>query len=83
MKKARKEWHPPKNVFCPTNIESWDRGGFIQLPHSVCLHGARGVKAKILKGAEENQLDMNVFRATIVATSGCIDGTQCTSELKH
>jgi hypothetical protein len=78
MKKARKEWHPPKKVLCPANVESWDRRGFIQLPNSVCLHGARGLKEKILKGAEENQVDNNVFRITAVRTFGCIDGTQST-----
>ena len=35
IKKARKEWHPPKKVFHPANIESGDRRGFIQLPNSV------------------------------------------------
>ena len=29
VKKARKEWHPPKKVLCPANVESWDRRGFI------------------------------------------------------
>ena len=56
MKKARKERHPPKKVLCPTNVESRDRRGFIQLPNSVCLHGPRGLKSKILKGAEEHQV---------------------------
>jgi hypothetical protein len=36
--------------------------------------------AKVLKGAEENQVDVNVFRISIVATFGCIDGTQSTFE---
>ena len=30
MKKARKERHPPKKVLCPTDVEIWDRRGFIQ-----------------------------------------------------
>ena len=35
MKKARKERHPPKKVLCPTDVESRDRRGFIQLPNTV------------------------------------------------
>ncbi len=54
-KKARKERHPPKKVLCPTDIESRDRRGFIQLPNSVRFHGPSGMKAKILKRTEENQ----------------------------
>jgi hypothetical protein len=84
MKKARKERHPPKKVLCPTDVlvESRDRRGFIQLqvPNSVRLHGPRGVRAKILKGAEEHQFEINVIRRTVVATLTCIDGTQSTLE---
>jgi hypothetical protein len=36
------------------------------------------MKAKILKGAEEKQVDINVFRITVVATLGLIDVTQST-----
>ena len=60
MKEALKEWHPPQKVSCPANVESRDRRAFIQLSYSVRLHGPRGMKAKILKGAEENQVDINV-----------------------
>ena len=74
MKKARKEWHPPQKVRCPANVESRDRRGLIQLSNSVRLHGPRGVKEKILKGAEENQVESNVFRITVVATLGCTVG---------
>jgi hypothetical protein len=80
IKKARKERHPPKKVLCPTDVESRDRRGFIQLPNSVCFHGPRGMKCKILKGAEEHQVEINVVRITVVATLGCIDGTQSTFE---
>ncbi len=38
------------------------------------------MKTKVLKGAEENQVDVNVFRITVVATFGCIDVTQSTLE---
>ena len=38
------------------------------------------MKAKVLKGAEENQVDVNVFRIMVVATFGCIDGTQSASK---
>ncbi len=82
MKKARKERHPPKKVLCPTDLESRDRRGFIQLPNSVRLHGPRGMKAKILKGAEEHQVEINVrvIGRTVVGTLGCIDGAQSTLE---
>jgi hypothetical protein len=36
------------------------------------------MKTKILKGAEEKQVDINVFQITVVATLGCIDGTLST-----
>ncbi len=35
MKKARKERHSPRKVLCPTDVESRDRRGFIQLPNTV------------------------------------------------
>jgi hypothetical protein len=35
---------------------------------------------KFLKGAEENQVERNVFIATIVAAHSSSDGTQCTVE---
>jgi hypothetical protein len=38
------------------------------------------MKAKVLKGAEEHQVDVNVVRITVVASFGCIDGTQSTCE---
>jgi hypothetical protein len=44
MKKARKEWHLPKKVLYPTDVESRDRRGFIQLLNSVRLHSSRGMK---------------------------------------
>ena len=66
MKKARKERHPPKKVLCPTDVESRDRRGFIQLPNSVCLHGARGVKAEILKATEENEVYSNVGSVSLI-----------------
>ncbi len=42
IKQAWKEWHPPKEVPHPANIQSRDRWGFIQLPNSVWLHSASG-----------------------------------------
>ena len=63
MNKARKEWHPPQKVCCPANVEGQDRRGFTQLSNSVTvtsLRGPRGMKAKILKSAEENQVYINV-----------------------
>jgi hypothetical protein len=54
-------YHQPKEVLFPANGESRDRSGFMQFPCSVCRHGARGAKAKILKGAEENQVDIDVL----------------------
>ncbi len=69
MKKARKERHPPKKVLCPTDVESRERRGFIQLPNSVRLHSPRDMKAKILKGAEERQVEINVIRITAAARS--------------
>ncbi len=47
VKKARKEWHPPKKVRCPANVESRDMRGFMQLPYPVRLHGARCLNGKL------------------------------------
>ncbi len=46
IKKAWKEWHPPKTVLCPASIESRDRRGFIQFPNPVRPHGARCLNCK-------------------------------------
>ncbi len=54
VKEARKEWHPPKEVLNSANIEGRDRRGLVQLPNSIGLHGARGLKVQILKGTEEH-----------------------------
>ncbi len=54
VKEARKEWHPPKEVLNSANIEGRDRRGLVQLPSSIGLHGARGLKVQILKGTEEH-----------------------------
>ena len=54
VKEARKEWHPPKEVPQHANIEGKDRRGLVQLPNSIGLHGARGLKVQILKGTEEH-----------------------------
>ena len=47
VKEARKEWHPPKEVLNSANIEGRDRRGLVQLPSSIGLHGARGLKVQI------------------------------------
>jgi hypothetical protein len=54
VKKARKEWHPPKKVLNSADIEGRDRRGLVQLPNSICLHGASGLKVQILKGTKEH-----------------------------
>ena len=76
IEKARKQWHPPKKVFHPANIESGDRQRFIrwQLSNSVIsvrLHYAScsQVNLTIFKGAEENQVQRNVLDILDVATS--------------
>jgi hypothetical protein len=47
VQEARKEWRPPKKVLNSANIEGRDRRGLIQLPSSIGLHGARGLKVQI------------------------------------
>ncbi len=56
VKEARKEWHPAKEVLNSANIEGRDRRGLIQLPNSIRLHGARGLKVQIPKGTKEHQV---------------------------
>ena len=55
IKKALKEWHPSKTVPNSANLVSWDRRGFANLSNAIYLHGARGLKVKILKSTENNQ----------------------------
>jgi hypothetical protein len=38
INEGQKEWHPPKEALHPSNIESRDRRGFIQLPNFVYSH---------------------------------------------
>ncbi len=40
VKKARKQWHPPKKVLNSADIECRDRRGLVQLPNSICLQMA-------------------------------------------
>ena len=56
VKEARKEWHPPKEVLNSANIEGRNRRWLVQLPNSIGLHGARGLKVQILKGTKEHQV---------------------------
>ena len=72
IKEARKEWHPPEEVFNHVNTQSRHRGLFIQLPDVVGLHCAR-IQAKILKGAKENKMETH--------WRGMIPNNCCVSEL--
>ncbi len=72
IKEARKKLRPPKEMFHIANTESRDKRGFIQLPNSGWLHWASGLQAKILKGAEENQVERDIFWTTVVPSfTGC------------
>ena len=72
VKEARKEWHPPKEVLNSANIEGRDRRGLVQLPNSIGLHGARGLKVQILKGTKEHQVQSNFVGITVVAPLDCV-----------
>ena len=78
VKEARKEWHPPKEVLNSANIECRDRRGLVQLPNSIGLHGARGLKVQILKGTKEHQVQSNFVGITVVAPLDCVQGTHST-----
>jgi hypothetical protein len=78
VKEARKEWHPPKEVLNSANIEGRDRRGLVQLPNSIGLHGARGLKVQILKGTKEHQVQSNFVGITVVAPLDCVQGTHST-----
>jgi hypothetical protein len=78
VKEARKEWHPSKEVLNSANIEGRDRRG--QLPNSIGLHGARGLKVQILKGTKEHQVQSSFVGVTVVAPLDCVQGTHSTME---
>ena len=80
VKEARKEWHPPKEVLNSASIEGRDRRGLVQLPNSIGLHGARGLKVQILKGTKEHQVQSNFVGVTVVAPLDCVQGTYGTVE---
>ncbi len=80
FKKALKEWHLPKKVLNSADIEGRNRRGLVQLPNSICLHGARGLKVQILKGTKEHKVESNFVRITIVAPLGSVQGTHSTLE---
>jgi hypothetical protein len=80
VKEARKEWHPPKEVLNSANIEGRDRRGLVQLPNSIGLHGARGLKVQILKGTKEHQVQSSFAGITVVAPLDSVQGTHSTVE---
>ncbi len=80
IKEARKKWHPPKKVLNSANIEGRDRRGLVQLPHSIGLHGARGLKVQILKGTKEHQVQSSLVGIRVVAPLDSVQGTQSTVE---
>jgi hypothetical protein len=79
---ARREWHPPQEVPHQANIEGRDRRGLVQLPNSVGLHGARGLKVQILKGTEEHQVQSSFVGITVVAPLDSVQGTHSTLEVE-
>jgi hypothetical protein len=79
VKEARKEWHSPKEVLNSANIEGRDRRGLVQLPNSIGLHGARGLKVQILKGTKEHQVQSSFVRITVIAPLDSVQGTHSTN----
>jgi hypothetical protein len=82
VKEARKEWHPPKEVLNSANIEGRDRRGLVQLPNSIGLHGARGLKVQILKGIKEHQVQSSFVGITVVAPLDSVQGTHSTLDVE-
>jgi hypothetical protein len=71
--------HQPKEVLNSANIEGRERRGLVQLPNSICLHGARSLKVQILKGTREHA-EIGFVRITVVAPLGSVQGTHSTLE---
>ena len=69
VQKAQNERNPSKKVLNPSNIERGNRGGLVQFSHSIGLHCACQMQAQILKGAEEDQVELNVVRTTTIMCS--------------
>ena len=72
IKEARKQWHSSEKILNPANIESWDRGRFIQFSYAICLHCARNWQAKILKGTEEHEVQIKFVGILVVAPFRCV-----------
>ena len=80
VEKAWYERNSAKKVLYQSYVESGNRWGLIYPVNSPGFHDSSSPQAKFLKGAEENQVERNVFIATIVAAHSSSDGTQCTVE---
>jgi hypothetical protein len=48
-------------------VEAWCWGWFIKLDHPSIFHGSFDGQRKLLKGAEENQEERDIVRASLVA----------------
>jgi hypothetical protein len=48
-------------------VEAWCWGWFIKLDHPSIFHGPFDGQRKLLKGAEENQEERDIVRASLVA----------------
>ncbi len=52
----------------------------MQLPNSIGIHGASGLKVHILKGTKEHQVQSSFVGVTVVVPLGSIQGTHSTLE---
>ncbi len=55
------------HVLCRSHVEAWCWGWFIKLDHPSIFHGSFDGQRKLLKGAEENQEERDIVRASLVA----------------
>ncbi len=80
VQKAWNERNSAEEILNSSDIESGNRRGLVYPVNSLWFHDTSSPQAKFFKGAEENQVELNVFVATVVASHTSTYGTQCTVE---
>jgi hypothetical protein len=78
VQKAWNEWNSAEEVLNTPDAESENRWGLVYPVNSFRFHDSSSPQAKLLKEAEENQVERNVLVWTVVAARRSTHGTQST-----
>ncbi len=69
IQKAGHQGDSTHHAFSRSHVETWCWGWFIKLDHPSIFHGFLDGQRKLLKGAEENQVENDIVWACFVAAS--------------